>query len=344
MMTPRSVVKMALDGKTPPYVPWSFSFTKEPQDVLKQYYGVDDLDDVLGNHILQLGSPIGFFEQLENHRVKDVFGVTWDRTHDKDIGMVEGQVLTEPSLINMTFPDPHDDRFFNDIQRRIEQRPDRFRLFSIGFSLFERAWTLRGMEDLMYDMIENPNFVHDLLDAIADYNIAQVQRALTYDIDGIYFGDDWGQQHGLIMGPEMWHEFIYPRIKRMYAATRSAGKYQFIHSCGDVDELFDDLIDIGLNCFNPFQPEVMDIYALHEQYAGRLSFWGGLSMQHILPFGTVQEVRQESRRLLEMGRKGSYIFSPSHAVEGDTPLENMLALIEMAQQQPHYKQLIEMGE
>ena len=77
----------------------------------------------------------------------------------------------------------------------------------------------------------------------------------------------------------------------MYAAVREAGKFVMIHSCGDVDELFDDLIAIGLNCFNPFQPEVMDVYELLPRYRGRLAFHGGLSTQRTLPFGSAEDVR-----------------------------------------------------
>ncbi|MBZ5564873.1 MAG: hypothetical protein LAP13_20935, partial [Acidobacteriia bacterium] len=98
-------------------------------------------------------------------------------------------------------------------------------------------------------------------------------------------------------------------------------------------ETFDDLIAIGLKCFNPFQPEVMDVDGILRAYRGRLSFWGGLSTQRTLPYGSVEDVRRETRHLLEMGREGSFILSPAHAVEGDVPLENMLAFIETAQQQ-----------
>jgi len=324
---------MVLRGERPPYVPWSFTFTGEAADRLGKHYGTDDLETAVDNHIVRLGSDIGFFENVGGDDWRDVFGVVWDRSVDKDIGIVKECPLPEPTLRGYHFPNPVDSRFFADIHSKLGQYPESFRVFELGFSLYERAWTLRGMESLMMDFYDDPGFLHELFNAIADYNIAQVREALKYDIDAVYFGDDWGQQQGLQMGRKLWQEFIQPSLKRMYGVVRDVGKFVMIHSCGDVDELFNELISIGLNSFNPFQPEVMDVAALLQRYRGRLVFHGGLSTQRTLPYGSVEDVRAESRRLLDLGRSGGYIFSPAHAVEGDVPLENTLAFIDEARAQ-----------
>ncbi len=332
-MTKREVISLVLEGRRPPYVPWNFGFTLEAVQKLKAFYG--SLEPATGgNHLLGLGSGIFTTVDIGDECVRDPFGVVWDRSRDKDIGNVKGQVLPEPTLAGYAFPDPIDPAIFGRMQETIDRdNGQRYRVFSIGFSMFERAWTLRGMESLMMDFIENPAFAHELLGAIGDFQLAQVQEALKYDIDAVYFGDDWGSQRGLIMGPALWREFIKPEMARLFAAVKKGGKRVSLHSCGDVDELFDELVDMGLDCFNPFQPEVMDVEALLKRYRGRLSFQGGLSTQRILPYATPAEVRAETRRLLALGREGNYIFAPAHSVEGDVPVENMAAFIEEVQAQ-----------
>ncbi len=335
-MTKREIIRCVLDGKRPPYVPWSFSFTHEAREKLVRHFGSDAaVKSKLHNHICMY-CP-GGFKDIGHDCVRDLFGVVWDRSVDKDIGVVKSHVLPEPSLKSYTFPNPLEKQFFAGLPEEIKRNEGCFFEFGIGFSLYERAWTMRGMENLMMDFYDHPDFVRDLFRAIADFNIAQIRKAVSYEVDAVHFGDDWGQQIGLQMGPAAWREFIFPELKRMYAEARKAGKYVSIHSCGDVDELFDDLVSIGLNCFNPFQPEVMDVPVLLRQYRGRLAFYGGLSTQKTLPYGTAEDVRTETKRLLELGREGGYIFAPAHAVEGDVPLENMLAFIDTVQEQPGFK-------
>jgi len=337
MMTKREIIRTVLEGRRPPYVPWHFVFTADATGKLREHFGPVDLEEVLGNHILMLRRSTGSFTDLGGGLVQDVFGVVWDRTMDRDIGVVTGMVLPEPTLRDYEFPDPFDPRFYRNWDSLVASGGDRFRVFSASYSLFERAWSLRGYETMLMDFYDNPGFAHELLDVIADFNIAQVRHVLRYDIDAVYFGDVWGQQRGLLLGRGMWNEFIRPRVARMYAAVRDAGKFVMNHSCGDVDELFDDLISLGLACTNPFQPEVMDVDELLPRYRGRLAFLGGLSTQKTLPYGSVEDVRRESEHLLSLGREGSYIFAPGHAVQGDVPLENMLAFIDCAREQSGFR-------
>ena len=154
-MTKREVIKLVLEGKKPPYVPWSFKFTQEPMEQLQKYYGTIDLDIPLGNHILNLGNDYGFFTGLGNNLYRDIFQVVWDRSVDKDIGDIKGCVLPEPVLTGYTFPDPYEPRIYENIESEIEKKPDLFRCFPIGFSMYERTcvditWYRKPADGFLY--------------------------------------------------------------------------------------------------------------------------------------------------------------------------------------------------
>jgi len=336
-ITRKDRVAQAIAHRQPDRVPWHIALTIPAAQRLSSAVGVPipELDQWAGNHLYYV-EPLAdnAWTEVRPGYWRDEYGVVWNRTVDPDIGVIEEYQLSEPTLAGLRLPDARDSRRWEDFERRLEKRGDRYVVCSIGFSLFERAWTLRGMANLLMDMVEEPEFVDSLLDAICDQDLELVAEAVRHDIDAVYFGDDWGQQRGLLMGPTHWRRFIKPRIARLYGAVKAAGKRVFIHSCGDVDELFEDLIQAGLDVFNPFQPEVMDVYAVKKQYGDRLSFLGGMSIQRVMPFGTADEVRQEARRLMDqIGAGGGYILAPSHDIPRDVPVENILALIEAVHDQ-----------
>lgn len=290
-----------MEFRQPAYVPWHVDLTIKCAERLKENLGVDDLSVFLDGHFVSVSPGIQGFIKIDENHIRDHYGVTWDRTVDKDIGVPEDWPLKEPTLSGYEFPEPDDPKWYAGLAEKIAAAPDRFSRFAIGFSLYERAWTMRGMENLLIDMIERPAFVDEIFDAICEHNMSIIRNGLKLDVDCVHFGDDYGSQVGLIMGPKFWRRFIKPRLARMYAAARDAGKYVSQHSCGKVQELFGDLVEMGLRLFNPFQPEVMDVFDCMKRYHGNLAFHGGMSIQKTLPFGGVEEVRELTARLIQAG-------------------------------------------
>jgi uroporphyrinogen decarboxylase len=329
-ITPRERVWRAIRHEEPDRVPWHLGCTVPARDKLAAYYGTAELDDVLGNHLAKYRprAPEGL-QEVRPGFFRDDFGVVWNRTVDKDIGVVDDYLLKRRSLDGYAFPDPHDPGRYEALPAFIAAHAGRFRYISVSFSLFERAWALRGMTELMIDMLEAPEFVDELFDTLMEFDLAIVEEMVKYDIDGILFGDDWGQQRGLLFGAPLWRRFVKPRIARMYAAVKRHGRAVMIHCCGQVQELFPELIELGLDVFNPFQPEVMDPIEMKRQFGDRLTFFGGMSIQKVLPFGTPQQVRDEAQRLVQaVGRGGGFIIAPSHDMPGDIPAENVAAFVE----------------
>lgn len=334
-MTARERVHQAVQFQSTDIVPFQVEFTIPARRRFAQFVGDPDFEEKIGNHLATLSHRrAAKWVEVQPGHFADEWGVVWNRTIDEDIGVVENRLLPDPSLGSFQFPNPMSPELIAAYPPFIERSRDRFRMVSIGMSLFERAWTLRGMDRILMDMLQAPRFVHELLDRIVEYNLAQLDLALSYDVDAIHFGDDWGSQSGLITGPALWREFIKPRVARMYERVRRAGKHVSIHCCGDVKEILPDLVEVGLEIFNPFQPETMDVFETKRRYYGRLAFYGGISLQHLLPHGTPDEVRRDTRNLLSvLGDGGGYIASPSHAVTPDVPPENLIALIEVFQNQ-----------
>ncbi len=333
-VTPRDRVWQAIRHEQPDAVPYQINLTQPARAKLFAHYGTHELDDLLGNHIARYKSRLEYEPLSEPGMAVDEWGVVWNKTVDKDIGVPSNRVLAERDLGGLLVPDPLDPRRYAGLPAFFSANLFRFRLFSVSFSLFERAWTLRGMEALLTDMVEAPAFVEALLDRILEWNMAVLAEMLKRPFDGVLFGDDWGQQRGLMFGGRRWRQLVKPRAETMYRAVAAAGKAVCIHSCGKVQELFPDLIAMGLQVFNPFQPEVMDLREMKARYGHTLAFYGGVSVQQLLPWGTPQQVAGEVRRLMDdLGTGGGFIVAPSHDVPGDVPLENMLAFIETVRAQ-----------
>jgi len=330
-MKPRERVLRALEHKEADIVPYNVTFTKQCYEKVVEYTGDPEYESKIGNHLVILETePKMGWKEIEPDIWEDQFGVQWDRTVDKDIGVPRNRLITNrDELKNYQFPDPNDPTRFQEYPNVISQNRDKFIVANLGFSLFERAWSLCGMQELFMAMALDKMFVHDLLDRILEFNLKIIERACSYDIDCMRFGDDWGGQNGLLMSINMWREYIKPRVKEMYQLVKKHNKYVMIHSCGKVDELFPDLIEIGVDIFNPFQPEVMDIYRIKKEFGSDLVFYGGISVQKTLPFKSVDETRQEVRKLLaEIGKNGGYIASPSHDIPYDAKPENIVAMVE----------------
>ena len=224
-MTRREVVMEALQFRRPPYVPWAWDMTQDCAERLKAHLGAGSLTEFVGSHFLDLASHIGRFDRLDEDRYRDVYGVVWDRSVDKDIGTpIDWPIRRPEDLDGYTWPDPADDSWYAGIAERMAANRDLFTRFPIGFSLYERAWTMRGMTELLIDMVERPEFVEKLMDRIVEHNLVQVRRAISFDVDCVHFGDDYGMQSGLIMGAEHWRHFIKPRLARMFEPASIASR------------------------------------------------------------------------------------------------------------------------
>jgi len=268
------------------------------------YYG-------MGNHVLTVSCPWWGWYQV----TPDYFAEDTPDYLPKTIG-------------TGSYPD-----FARTVQN-LKEHTDAYVLVTIWGSHFEKANFARGIENFLADLAAEPEKAQKMLDFIIHKNIVMLENIVhTPGLDGILLGSDWGSQRDLLMSADCWRRMIAPGEQQEYDLLHAAGLDVWVHSCGDIRRIMPDLAEMGVDVLNPIQPECMDVAALKENYGDRIAFWGGISTQQTLPYGSAEEVRAETRRIMNLlSRSGGYITAPSQEIQADVPYENLCALIETAQE------------
>ncbi len=331
-LTHKERLRRAIRHEPVDRLPTQINYTGRQGEQLAAYFGVSaaQLPERLDNHLrrLDLTYPA---RCNEDRSVKfDWWGAGFD-TGEEGYFVRVSPLQERKDLDAMVWPDPYDPDILNDAAAAIKADGSRhFLVPNFGWALFERAWSLRGMVEFFMDMAGDPKYAGELLDRVADIQLVLIRRFIELGVDGVYFGDDYGGQANMLLSPKMWRTLIKPRLARLFAPIRAAGLPILMHSDGHIEPILPDLIEIGLNMYNPVQPEVTDFLWLRRTYGSQLAYYGGVSTQTTMPFGSPDDVRAAVAKAadeLAPNRTG-LLIAPSHRMMSDIPMQNVAALLD----------------
>jgi len=230
---------------------------------------------------------------------------------------------------------PSPDQIDYDMYVEKMKQYDEYAVFGGMWSPFlEQASMLVGMENLMMLMYDDPELVACLLDKITDFylecNKRMFAKAGTH-MQIFFMGDDYGTQNGLLYGPDLFRQFIKPRLKKLYDLAKSHGYVVQQHSCGSIVRIIPDLIEIGLNGLHPIQVSAagMKLKELKEAYGRELYFAGSLDVMHLLIDGSDEEVETAVKKTMMLFEQGGFIFGPSQGFLPEIPTERIVMMYEL---------------
>ena len=239
----------------------------------------------------------------------DEWGAVWENIGVCRLGEVKAFPLKDwRDFDKLSIPDIGDSRRWTALEGARERAGDKF-LLADGISIYERVHFIRGLENTWLDIHEHPEELVMLLDILVEMNLYAIERYAEAGADGYIFCDDWGLQDRLMISPKSWRALWKPRYARIYAAAHDAGMLTFLHSCGHIVAILDDLIEIGLDVIHMDQQENMGLQVLGERFGGRLTFFAPVDIQQTMAHGTLDEIRAYCRAMgAHLGRpNGGFI-------------------------------------
>jgi len=366
VMDHRERVWTALNHQVPDRCPMQVSFTPEFAARLKSHLGQSEasqhnphgggntyaLEQELDQDLLltSVGWANSYYANQEYSQGGDIYtdewGVQWKNSpYQTRYGrgcyteMIGHPLAEDDAFENYVPPDANRPSLYEGARRLIRDLGRDYWIVGVTVTtIFETAWALRGLEQLLMDFSINPNLADRILEIPYRYHLTAAKKLVEAGVDMIWIGDDVGTQNAMMISPQTWRCFMKPRMASFIAALKSMKPDLKVayHSDGVIYPIIPDLIEIGVDVLNPVQPKCMDPVRLKKLYGDRLCFWGSIDEQETLPFGSPTDVRAEVRsRLRTLGKKGGLILGPTHHVQLDTPLENFWSMIQTIIQTPY---------
>jgi uroporphyrinogen decarboxylase len=351
-MNHRERVLTALNREQPDRCPMQISFTPEFAHRLRRELGLIDeaghnphgggntydLEIALDEDLLltSVGWANCYYQDTKPYT--DEWGIGWRPcTYQTPFGQgVYTEVASRPladarAIDAYRPPDPNRPELYLEAKNLLARHGAEYYIVGVTVTtIFETAWALRGLSQLMMDFASDPDLAHRILEIPFQYHLTAAKRLAQMGVDMIWIGDDVGSQRGMMLSPAHWRQFLKPRLAQFIAELKAINPQIKVayHCDGDLRMIIPELIEIGLDVLNPIQPACMDPAEIKRTYGDRLCFWGSLDEQHTLPFGTPEDVHQEVlARLQTIGRDGGLIIGPTHHVQMDTPMENFQAMV-----------------
>ena len=300
-LTSRDLVRQSLEFAGPPRVPrqtWILPWAEEqyPDQVaqLRREYP-DDLVTAPQRYLEPL-PVVG--ERYKKGVYIDEWGCRFDNVHGGVIGIVREPLVREwKDLDNFRTPDCTL-RVDREAVNAFCASTGQFALAGTLVRPFERLCFIRTMEHALVDLLLRPAGFTELLRRLHAHYLREVEAWAGTDVDAIVIMDDWGAQHRMLVAPDLWRQLFKPLYRDYCGIARSAGKYVFMHSDGYITDIIPDLIEVGVHALNS-QIACMGTADLGKRFAGQITFWGEIDRQHLLPFGTVDEVACAVRGIRE---------------------------------------------
>jgi uroporphyrinogen decarboxylase len=344
-MTSKERVLVALSHREPDRVPLDLWITPEIEDSLMRETGAGDAFDMrvdMGHDcLMSFAGIVASFYMSDEEQYVCPWGITWRQVAYDGGKATYTEIVTNPlagddsKLVSYRPPDPDETGQYREVEDLVARYGKTHCIVGgVLASVFECPWYLRGMMQFLQDLISNKDYAHRLMDMTMDFHRRAGIHMINRGCDMLLAGDDVGTQDRMLISPDLWREFVKPRYGELFQAYRAVkGDVKIAtHICGSIEPIIDDLIEVGVDVLNPVQPLAMDPARLKKRFGKRISFWGGVDDQKVLPFGTPADVEQEVRlRLGQLAPGGGYILCSSHNVQATTPLRNVHAFYEAAE-------------